>query len=163
MAAKRGFSNYKIFVSIAISSAFLLQICFAAVTTHSVVTGDTLSGIARKYYGNASLWPELQRYNSISNADLIYNGTQIKVPDRQTLQAMKDAPTTAAKKAIADSAKANNGTVPPANPATNPPATNSGTTTGSGNASSGLPPVTPTANNPRGVSYDALKGLDLDI
>lgn len=51
--------------------------------THTVVPGDTLSGIAKKYYGDASRWPEIQAANKgkISNPNLIYPGQTFLIPD----------------------------------------------------------------------------------
>ena len=50
------------------------------VQNHTVQPGDTLSGICRKYYGDANLYPKLAAYNSIPNPDLIYDGSVIKIP-----------------------------------------------------------------------------------
>ncbi len=51
--------------------------------THTVVPGDTLSGIAKKYYGDASRWPEIHAANKgkISNPNLIYPGQTFVIPD----------------------------------------------------------------------------------
>jgi len=52
--------------------------------THTVVPGDTLSGIARKYYGSAARWPEIFEANKdkIQNPNLIYPGQVFVIPDR---------------------------------------------------------------------------------
>lgn len=52
--------------------------------THTVVPGDTLSAIAKKYYGNASRWPEIQKANKdkIANANLIYPGQVFVIPGK---------------------------------------------------------------------------------
>lgn len=47
---------------------------------HTVVKGDTLSGIAKRYYGNASLWPKIATANKISNPNLIYPGQKFLIP-----------------------------------------------------------------------------------
>lgn len=47
-------------------------------STHTVVAGDTLSGIADKF-GVPGGWSELQKVNSIDNANLILVGQQIKL------------------------------------------------------------------------------------
>lgn len=56
-----------------------------AVKNHTVQAGDTLSGICRKYYGNAGLYPKLAAYNSIKNPDLIYDGSVLKIPPASAL------------------------------------------------------------------------------
>jgi len=53
--------------------------------THIVKSGDTLSAICRKYYGDASLYPKLAAFNNIKNPNLIYVGDVIKIPDRSLL------------------------------------------------------------------------------
>ena len=52
---------------------------------HTVQPGDTLSGICRKYYGNANLYPKLAAYNNIKNPDLIYDGSVLKIPPASAL------------------------------------------------------------------------------
>ncbi|QOX63682.1 LysM peptidoglycan-binding domain-containing protein [Anoxybacterium hadale] len=52
---------------------------------HKVASGDTLSAICKKYYGNASLYPKLAKYNNIKNPNLIYTGQSIKIPDKSLL------------------------------------------------------------------------------
>jgi len=50
--------------------------------TYTVVPGDTLGGIAKKFYGNASRWPEIQKANKaiIKNPNLIYPGQTFVIP-----------------------------------------------------------------------------------
>jgi nucleoid-associated protein YgaU len=47
-----------------------------------VVSGDTLSGIAKKFYGKASQWRVIFEANTdrISNPDLIQIGQVLKIP-----------------------------------------------------------------------------------
>ena len=45
-----------------------------------VKKGDTLSGIAKKYYGHGYYYKHLADTNKITNPDLIYPGTKIEVP-----------------------------------------------------------------------------------
>lgn len=52
---------------------------------HTVVQGDTISKIARMYYGSSEYWPRLCEYNGISNPDSIYIGQQIKIPPKEML------------------------------------------------------------------------------
>ncbi len=47
--------------------------------------GDTLSAICRKFYGKASLYPKLAKYNKIKNPNLIYAGRTLKIPDKELL------------------------------------------------------------------------------
>jgi len=50
--------------------------------THTVVSGDTLWGIAKKYYGNGSLYTKIYEANSgtIKNPNLIYPGQVLTIP-----------------------------------------------------------------------------------
>lgn len=50
--------------------------------TYTVVSGDTLSGIAKKFYGKASQWRVIFEANTdrISNPDLIQIGQVLKIP-----------------------------------------------------------------------------------
>jgi serine/threonine protein phosphatase PrpC/LysM repeat protein len=56
------------------------------VRIHVVVKGDTMSGIARKYYGSADYARKLCDYNNIENPDKIILGQKIKIPPLQELQ-----------------------------------------------------------------------------
>ncbi|MEI6861978.1 MAG: LysM peptidoglycan-binding domain-containing protein [Verrucomicrobiota bacterium] len=49
---------------------------------HVVAAGDTLSGVAKKYYGNASRWSAILDANraAIKNADVLTVGTRLKIP-----------------------------------------------------------------------------------
>lgn len=51
-------------------------------TFYTIVSGDSLSKIAKKYYGNANKWNVLFEENKeiIQNPDLIYPGQVIRVP-----------------------------------------------------------------------------------
>lgn len=51
--------------------------------THTVAKGESLSKIAKKYYGDARQWPKIFEANkdTIKNPDLIFPGQVIKVPD----------------------------------------------------------------------------------
>lgn len=48
-------------------------------TTHTVVKGDTLWGIAEKYLGSGTKYKQLAAINNIPNPDLIYVGQVIKL------------------------------------------------------------------------------------
>jgi nucleoid-associated protein YgaU len=51
--------------------------------TYTVVKGDSLSKIAKQFYGNASQWKKIYEANkdTIKNPDLIYPGQTFKIPD----------------------------------------------------------------------------------
>ena len=50
--------------------------------TYVVVSGDSLSKIAKKFYGKASLWPKIHEANRdlIDNPDRIQIGWTLKIP-----------------------------------------------------------------------------------
>lgn len=50
--------------------------------THTVKSGDTLSGLAKSYYGNASLYPRIFDANrdKLTNPDLIRDGQVLVIP-----------------------------------------------------------------------------------
>ncbi|SHE62363.1 LysM peptidoglycan-binding domain-containing protein [Clostridium fallax] len=49
---------------------------------HTVVEGDTLWHLAKKYLGNGNRWPEIYNINKdkIKNPNIIYNGQVLKIP-----------------------------------------------------------------------------------
>ncbi len=49
-------------------------------TYYTVVRGDTLWGIAKKFYGNGSRYPEIAKANNISNPDIIHTGQVLLIP-----------------------------------------------------------------------------------
>ena len=52
-------------------------------TTYTVKKGDSLSKIAKHFYGDAGQWKKIHAANSekIPNPDLIHPGLQITIPD----------------------------------------------------------------------------------
>jgi hypothetical protein len=55
---------------------------------HKVVPGDTLSGLARKYYGDAKLWPILYKFNQEAigqDPALLKVGMVLEIPDLDQL------------------------------------------------------------------------------
>jgi nucleoid-associated protein YgaU len=50
---------------------------------YTVVSGDSLSKIAKREYGKASLWPRIFEANKdqIKNPDLIHPGQKLRIPD----------------------------------------------------------------------------------
>jgi len=50
--------------------------------TYEVKSGDSLSKIAKRYYGDATKWPRIYQANrdQISDPDLIHPGQTLKIP-----------------------------------------------------------------------------------
>lgn len=50
--------------------------------TYTVVAGDSLSKIAKHYYGDANKWHRIHEANrdQIKNPDLIYPGQKLRIP-----------------------------------------------------------------------------------
>lgn len=48
--------------------------------THTVQSGDTLWGIAKKYYGNGAQYPKIASANSIVNPNIIHVGQILSIP-----------------------------------------------------------------------------------
>jgi nucleoid-associated protein YgaU len=50
--------------------------------TYTVVAGDSLSKIAKRYYGDANKWHRIHEANldQITNPDLIHPGQRLKIP-----------------------------------------------------------------------------------
>jgi LysM repeat protein len=65
-----------------------------ATRTYTVRSGDTLSSIARHFYGNSADWPWLYHVNEsvISNPNNIYVGERLKVPAGPPANAASYAP-----------------------------------------------------------------------
>ena len=55
--------------------------------SYTVVRGDTMWGISRKFYGDGSLFWALASYNGVANANLIYPGQTFSIPPRDQLPA----------------------------------------------------------------------------
>lgn len=51
--------------------------------TYTVAKGDTLSKIAKQFYGSAGQWKKIYEANKdvIKNPDLIYPGQTFRIPD----------------------------------------------------------------------------------
>lgn len=65
--------------------------------TYTVVAGDTLSGICRKFYGDASLAAALGAANGIKNINLIRVGQVLTIPPKSELSTSTSKPTTSGK------------------------------------------------------------------
>ncbi len=53
----------------------------AVLTVHLFVSGETLSGLAHKYYGDWRLWRTIADRNKILDPRRIAPGTQILIPE----------------------------------------------------------------------------------
>jgi nucleoid-associated protein YgaU len=54
-----------------------------AVREYTIKSGDSLSKIAKQFYGNAAQWQKIYNANAdqIKNPDMIFPGQKIKIPD----------------------------------------------------------------------------------
>ena len=48
--------------------------------SHTVQQGDTLWGIAKKYYGNGAQYPKIASANNIANPNVISVGQVLSIP-----------------------------------------------------------------------------------
>lgn len=55
------------------------------VQTHTIIYGDTLWHICRKYYGEPTLYPKVAAYNNIPNPNSIPLGTVLQIPPKSWL------------------------------------------------------------------------------
>lgn len=69
-------------------------------TSYTVVRGDTLSGICRRFYGDASaaMAARVAAHNGIKNVNLIYPGQVLRLPDAAQLPAASAAGSGAVKR-----------------------------------------------------------------
>ncbi len=56
------------------------EIASAGVKTYVVKSGDTLSKIAKEFYGDANKYMDIANANNISNPDKIDVGQELKIP-----------------------------------------------------------------------------------
>lgn len=85
-----------------------------AETTHVVVSGDTLGGISKKYYGKASLYGRIVEANpGIGERDLRVN-TKLKIPAMkiEATKTLATTPGSSAERAVAGSDAGGDGPVP---------------------------------------------------
>jgi nucleoid-associated protein YgaU len=52
---------------------------------HDVQSGESLTSICRRYYGDASLLEELARFNDLSNPNLLRAGRRLRIPEATDL------------------------------------------------------------------------------
>ena len=64
----------------------------SAARSYTVVSGDTMWDIYRRFYGDGSLAWQLAAANEIKNANLIYPGQALHIPPRRQLPAPGDKP-----------------------------------------------------------------------
>lgn len=57
---------------------------------YKVVSGDSLSKIADKYYGDMMMWPVIAQANKISNPNIIEVDTTLKVPTKDEAVKIKE-------------------------------------------------------------------------
>jgi tetratricopeptide (TPR) repeat protein len=53
---------------------------------HTIKEGESLSQVAKIYYGDSSKFPVLARYNNITDATKVYVGQEIKVPEIEGME-----------------------------------------------------------------------------
>lgn len=89
-----------------------------AAGSYTVVKGDSLWAICRKFYGDGSLAYKLATVNGIGNPSLIYPGQVLTLPDRNTLAgyAATPAPAPAASEVISAGTPSTSGTGGLSNP-----------------------------------------------
>ena len=93
------------FVFIYFNSAYSEETQTNSYKKYSVKEGDTLSSIAKKYLDDSSLWPELLKYNSISDPHWIYTGDIIVIPTTDVLREIKKAKTEEEKQQVIQAQK----------------------------------------------------------
>jgi len=81
-AAKPDFSNVQSGGSSTAPAAPEPEVTNGSGKTYVVVSGDSLSKIAKREYGDASKWPRIYEANKdlIKDPNLIYPGQELKVP-----------------------------------------------------------------------------------
>ena len=75
-------NDFIVTVPLTFGRTLLSGASYGGFTTHKVVAGDTLSGIAHTFYNDANAWPRLFTANRdrISDPDLIRIGQVLRVP-----------------------------------------------------------------------------------
>lgn len=81
-------------ILIALAGLGVLFVCsarHAPAGVHNLQRGETLWSLSRTYYGDPSFHRDLQRINNIADPRKIPDGTPIKLPSRETMQAYRNA------------------------------------------------------------------------
>ena len=80
MSAKDGSELNKVTVPITFASALIDD--YQGYVVHSVAGGDTLSGLAQRFYGDASAFPRIfeANRNVVFDPDLIFPGQELRIP-----------------------------------------------------------------------------------
>ena len=63
---------------------------------HDVRSGESLTSICRRYYGDASLLEELARFNDLANPDMLREGRRLRIPDAADLVRGRTGPSASA-------------------------------------------------------------------
>jgi len=71
-------------------------------TSHEIQTGEWLSKLAKKYYGDASYWRELALVNRAPNGDLIFPGEKVIVPSFDAIQQIRRSRSLSAVNEVVD-------------------------------------------------------------
>jgi nucleoid-associated protein YgaU len=80
VSAKDGSELHKVVVAITFGPALVNP--YHGFAQYTVVGGDTLSGIAQKFYGDANLWPRIfeANRNQIQDPNHIFPGQVLRIP-----------------------------------------------------------------------------------
>jgi nucleoid-associated protein YgaU len=80
VSAKDGSEQHKVVVPITFGPALLNP--YHGFAQYTVVGGDTLSGIANQYYGDANRWPTIfeANRNQLQDPDHIFPGQVLRIP-----------------------------------------------------------------------------------
>jgi hypothetical protein len=71
-------------------------------TSHEIQTGEWLSKLAVKYYGDASYWRELALVNRAPNGDLIFPGEKVIVPSFEAIRQIRRSHSMSAVNEVVD-------------------------------------------------------------
>lgn len=58
----------------------LLYVADGELALHTVAADETLTKIARKYFGDKKLWPYIVKYNNMAKPDALREGMEIRIP-----------------------------------------------------------------------------------
>jgi LysM repeat protein len=101
MPSVRGQEYYRIAILVLCGQAFAAA-ATGELVTHVVRPGDTLSGIALKYYGDARLWDRIVGANSLPTPDRLREGQRLVIPDGGAPQNPSPAPAVTSSYSVAE-------------------------------------------------------------